>query len=136
MPQPQTGRQGDEQQRQRIHPECEFDPRQHLVPEDSRRWESSEQFGVELTGVTSSVVPCRKESSSAGATDAALSTASMPVTAPSSGLSGVVSTFEVNMVPSLSSTESVKVPPMSTESRIIASIVRGGMDCLPAPRPP
>src|SRR6185312_94260 len=71
-----------------------------------------------MMAFVASVVPCTNTSMSGTCSLASSSTSRMPSSTPCSGRVGVVSILRVRRCPSRSSTISVKVPPISTASRI------------------
>ena len=70
-----------------------------------------------MMALVASVVPWMISPSSAGLMPDCFSTSSIPVSTPSSGARGVVSTFTLVSLPCQSRQRSVKVPPISTAKR-------------------
>ena len=81
-----------------------------------------------MMALVASVVPWMISDRSDGCRPASLRISATPVSTPSSGARVVVSTLTLRRPPLHSSARSVKVPPMSTASRALPSLLTVAMD--------
>ena len=80
-----------------------------------------------MMALVARVVPCTIRPTWPGSILASFSARRMPSSTPSSGAVLVVSTLTEKRASGVSSTTSVKVPPMSTARRTASGVVAGGM---------